>query len=384
MEISKKTLDTIAKIYDVGLNSENWPIVLEELCHHIDAVGSALFYDDCNNSELNAEITAYSQFWSNDALDRYLKYVQPYEPSEEIMRQTPPGIISYAQLMPYNSKFDIELYAKSMWDHFGVCAVSAVRMNDSGAWYDYLTFQYQRGQSKFQNNESNELKILLPHITKAIEITRPTALLKQRFKAVLDALDHLHIGVLILSKSHTVVTKNIAANKILEQYDGLFIDLQGRLKATGISDHQTLQRLITQVIETSGSKGTTNGGLTTIERRSGRDAFLLDIVPVRDPEHQIGRGFHGAIVFCIDPTETRHISARGVQKLYGLTNSETEICKLLVHGTSNKQMAEMRNVSSETIKSQVQSILKKTKSINRSALIRLVLSINIPIDTNDL
>ncbi|MEW8322399.1 MAG: LuxR C-terminal-related transcriptional regulator [Candidatus Thiodiazotropha taylori] len=383
MDISEKTLETIAKIYDVGLNSENWPIVLEELCHHLDAAGSALFYDDSNNSELNAEITAYSQFWSNDALDRYIRYVQPYEPSEEIMRQTPPGIISYSQLMPYNSKFDIKLYAKNMWDHFGVCAVSAVRMNGSGAWYDYLTFQFQRGQSKFHNNEVSELKILLPHITKAIQISRPTALLKQRFKAVLDALDHLHIGVLILSSSHTVVTHNIAATKILEQNDGLFMDTQGRLKAVGISDHQTLKRLITQVIETSGSKGTTSGGFIAIDRRSGRDAFLLDIVPARDPEHQIDRGFHGAIVFCIDPTETRHISTHGVQKIYGLTKSETEICRLLVHGISNKQMAEMRNVSSETIKSQVQSILKKTRSINRSALIRLVLSINIPVDTNE-
>ncbi|MEW8047655.1 MAG: helix-turn-helix transcriptional regulator [Candidatus Thiodiazotropha sp.] len=381
MNVSNKTLHMIARIYDVGLNSENWPVVLDELCNHMGAVGSALFYDDSNNPDLNADITAFSQFWSSCGLEKYQKHVQQYEPSEEIMRQARPGDVISAQLMPFTSELDIELYAKNMWEHFGICAVASVRMNDTGAWYDYLTFQFQSEHGVIQTDEVKELKILLPHITKAIEISRPTTLLKQRFKAVLDALDHFHIGVMIISDSGTVIINNIAAKKILEQKDGLVIDLEGRLRATEYNQQQLLQLSLCRVIETSRSNGTSSGEFINIERRSKRDAFLLDVVPIRDCDSQIGRGFHGAIVFCVDPTETRLISTLGIQNIYGLTKAESEVCRLLVNGLTYTQMAEKRNVSPETIKSQVQSALKKTRSVNRSELIRLALSINIPIDT---
>ncbi len=86
------------------------------------------------------------------------------------------------------------------------------------------------------------------------------------------------------------------------------------------------------------------------------------------------------MIFAIDPEEPGKVSTKGMEALYSLTASEASVCRYLVEGFSNPEIAEKRNVSPETVKSQVQSALRKTGTANRSELIRLALSINLPVD----
>lgn len=79
-----------------------------------------------------------------------------------------------------------------------------------------------------------------------------------------------------------------------------------------------LQKALLHVIATSGSNGTSSGNLMHIDRSSGRDAFLLKIVPLSNSMGELDQNFHGALAFCIDPEETRHISTRGMKQIYSL------------------------------------------------------------------
>jgi DNA-binding NarL/FixJ family response regulator len=87
----------------------------------------------------------------------------------------------------------------------------------------------------------------------------------------------------------------------------------------------------------------------------------------------------GALVFVIDPENQATFSVAGLGALYSLSDSEVSVCDLVLKGLSNRQIAEERGVSSETVKSQVSSIFLKTRRESRLDLMRLVVKINPPL-----
>ncbi len=377
---STDTLQMIGHIYDVGLSTGHWPDVIDHMVHHLGAKSSAIFYQDTQLPELNAEISVLSEFWRSDEIARYRRTAGDEEPSARLMRSAQPGDIVTSESIPWTEKLRIAPYAAKLWHLFGIRAVAAARLNDEAHWFDYITFQFDTRHGPMRPDEMAGLKVLLPHAARAMEISRPIALLERRYRAVLEVLDHLHIGVMVISQRCAVVVANKAAQRVLEAKDGLSLDTRGSLAAENQVTNQGLQQCLRDVIDTSKAAGTSNGSVTLVRRRSGRDPYLLQIVPLSDHRGHVERGFHGALAFCIDPDETRHVSTNGMQRVYGLTDAESAVCRLVIDGLSYAEMADARGVSPETIKSQVQAALKKTRSENRTMLVRLALSLNIPVD----
>lgn len=60
-----------------------------------------------------------------------------------------------------------------------------------------------------------------------------------------------------------------------------------------------------------------------------------------------------------------------------LTRAEYEVASMFVRGLSYEEIARGRNVSFETVKSQVTSILSKSETCNRVQLMMLVLEANL-------
>jgi len=69
----------------------------------------------------------------------------------------------------------------------------------------------------------------------------------------------------------------------------------------------------------------------------------------------------------------------GLQALYDLTATEIVVLELLVAGKSNHDIADIRGVSPETVKTQTRSVFAKLAVRNRAELVRRVLAINLPI-----
>lgn len=378
---SDKTLQLISDIYKVGLSPSHWPDVMDRLAGHFGAMGCAIFYEDSRHPELETEISVVSEFWCIDEhAVRYWEHVRGDEPSARLMRKAQPGEIVTGENLPLMEKLRIAPYAAKMWQLFGIRAVVAARLNSELHWFDYITFQFDGEHGPMRPSELDELRLLLPHVARALEISRPIALLERRFHAVLDALDHVHIGVLVVTAQRSVVIANQEARRILEADDGLSVDANGLLAASSIAADAQIQQLLEEVSDTSEARGTSSGRTLPIGRRSGRDPYLLQLVPLRDGEGLVAQGFRGAMAFCIDPDTQTNISTQGLQLVYGLTDAETAVCRLVIDGLTNAEIADSRGVSLETVKSQVQVALKKTRAENRSQLVRLALSLNLPVD----
>jgi DNA-binding CsgD family transcriptional regulator len=58
-----------------------------------------------------------------------------------------------------------------------------------------------------------------------------------------------------------------------------------------------------------------------------------------------------------------------MRELYGLTEAEAEVLRLLVEGHGSTEMAEVRGVSVHTVVSQIKSVLSKTGTRGCPALV---------------
>jgi len=106
---------------------------------------------------------------------------------------------------------------------------------------------------------------------------------------------------------------------------------------------------------------------------------MLELAPLRDSLAELERGLSGAILMIVDPENQHDISISRLAKLFTLTEAEAAVCQHMIAGLSAPEIAESRNVSEGTIRSQFKSIYSKTGVHRRAELLRLAIAVDPPI-----
>jgi len=211
-----------------------------------------------------------------------------------------------------------------------------------------------------------------------LEINRPFQILRRRFAAVLAALDRFQVGVLIPSAHGSIAVSNSAADRILDQKDGLSRGRDHTLRVPA-GQQAEFDQAVLSAISTGRAEGT--GGMTTlaISRPSDCTDFVVEISPLGSGDG-LDQGAKWAVVFIIDPDDKAAVSVQNMRMVFGLTEAETDVLSLLVDGHSSAEIADIRSTSPLTARSQAKSVYAKTDVSNRADLVRLALKVNPPID----
>ena len=180
--------------------------------------------------------------------------------------------------------------------------------------------------------------------------------------AALAALDRYHAAVMILDADLVVVARNRGAERLLARRDGLTLDPAGRPRASRRTDDARLQRAI---------RVGPAGSLIPLSRPSGRDPLLAEACRIP--------GSRGVLLLVVDPLEGARVCTRGLATLYGLTPAESEVCRLMASGLSSEEIAVLRAVSIETVRVQSKQVLQKTGAKSRSRLVRLAMTVRLPL-----
>ena len=384
MDISQKNLDLISDIYEVALDNGAWRPVLDQLALETGAEGVSSLVVDHTIPEIR--ISATSACFSEQALQEYNRDHLENEASA-IMALTkyPPGeFVSESQVLSDVGLTREEL-STTQWlrDRFNIDFRVATRLNTSPAWLDCLTFHYATERPYIRESEKEVIGLYRQHFGRVVEITRPFSLLQSRFRAVLSVLDRFHIGTFILSEKGNIVVCNREAERILELDDGLIRMRDQRLSCRDEQDRLNLSEVIENVCKTAKAQEHDKGRLMTVSRRSAEDPFLVDVAPLRGSDSILENGFRGALVMVSDPANHQQVSADGLRLLYGLSEAEEAICRMVIEGLRNDEIAESRNVTLDTVKTQLKSLYAKTRTNHRVDLLRLAQNVNIPVDLPD-
>ncbi|MBO6773084.1 MULTISPECIES: helix-turn-helix transcriptional regulator [unclassified Thalassospira] len=271
---------------------------------------------------------------------------------------------------------------KLLHDVFGIDERYAACLNTHGAWADVITVQLAGTENCIGKQDWSLLTALLPHWAKAMELYRTFKQLRVRFETILAGLDRLQLGVCIMTSQGEVIIKNEEALRITGAADGIRLGRAGNVILSSIKQQDAFDRAIISARDIVAAEGVGKSTMLTVPRKEGLSPYLVEVMPLRDDAGALEASCRGMIVVLIDPDRTDVISTKGMELLYGLTAAESEVCELIATGLTTLQVAESRNTSVETTKTQIKKVLEKTSTSSRSQLVRLAHHVNLPITKN--
>lgn len=377
MHVEQSMFAAIGAIYATTLSINQWSAALDEVAMAVGGNGAMLMVRDASAEELSINQTS-SRYRSEDVNE----YVQSIDQGDESRWMTaldhspPRTIVTDLDIWPDRAVYD-QMASVRYMRSLQLYHRCAARLCSHGGWHDVLAVLFREERAGITALESDRLQMLLPHLARALEVHRPFVLLERRYHAVLSVLDRLGIGVAILRGDRQIVTANQEAMRLLEARDGLHRDSAGRLAATG-DDAARFSHAVTQVARAAALEGQCDDTVLFIPRASRQEPYVVDMAPLRDVE-ALAEPFIGVLVLLIDPEHRAMISTDGLAHTYGLTLAEKAVCRLVANGMTAREIADDRNVSIGTIKSQTRTIFAKTSTRNRAELVRRAHSIVPPL-----
>jgi DNA-binding CsgD family transcriptional regulator len=262
---------------------------------------------------------------------------------------------------------------------FDICHRAGALLNKDLYWMDRFAIQLPAHRGRLVPDELSKLHLLLPHVAKALALSGPLMALQSRYRAVLDALDNLRIGVAFLTTDGGIVAENEEFRRQIEATTALRRDLAGRLVIDKGDAARAYQRLLTELRPHGFAGARPRRGAVLIDRGLERLPLCLELCPIAGDDTFGERGFRGFALYSLDPENPYEVDARRMAEVYGLTDAEAGVLSLIGEGLSNRSIAEVRETRPETVNTQVKSLLAKTAAENRVQLLRLATSFTLPL-----
>jgi DNA-binding CsgD family transcriptional regulator len=370
---------TLVSVYGAILDDTLWQPALDALSGELNASSALLIHSEVQDN-LPFRISLGSKLWAGIPQQQIEFFEHEYGHYEaeawDYLQRSAAGTIAYdtdfaeAEVLRQRPDYRYTI------ENFGLCHRFGVRLNDNPAWFDALTFQFSDDFAIAPETGRLLLPELSPHIAKATECGRTFRALRTQYEAALAALDHVAIGLCVVTDRAAIVVKNETFDAILAETPGLKILSGGELVCA--SKHGAFREAVRRCAKTAAGLDNTKEVLLATDDNSGA-GLLLEISPLRDQSGEVDRGLSAALVTVIDPKKTEALDTSKVALAWDLSEAEGEVLAMLVSGDTNAVMAEKRNVSVETIKSQLSSVYSKTSTRKRSDLIRLVTRTSPPI-----
>jgi len=386
MKLTSQNLKAIAQIYDVVLDSDQWDRVLEELGQQVGSIGCSVIIADHTLAELttlyvSSKLAPATKYFRENGhikqVEAILPKIRQIIPEQNFMSSED---IYLEHNRRYGTNLDTSSYEKWIASNFGVTQRFTSPLNHSAAYIDLASFQFGDLPQAHLNKSLSLAKTYLPHLAKAVEITRPFSLLKARFNAVLSVLDRFHLGVAIFSSDGSIVLSNLAAQKIFDRNDGLILGKSNLSATLDLATDSNLREAFLTANNVLDNPLDGHAEQVNVPRRDGATPYIVDVSPLTNREIDLEAFFRGVLVILVDPDDHPIIDVSGMELLFSLTQAEKEVCRLLVSGYTTLEMAEIRGTKPDSIRGQINTILHKTNTRRRSELVHLALSINLPVD----
>jgi hypothetical protein len=371
VDTEREIADCVGAIYEAATNGGSWEDVGKRLCRLTDAQRAMLRTIDRDNASRNIMMP----FDDGEAI--YLAYYHSLNPYvaqgrrdfAEARTRHLGNVMLGPELVPEQSFLRSEYYC-DFARHYERRHLLAGLLGVT----EPMPFGLFRGSDArpFTSKERRMMQTVLPHLQRALELR---ARLGQYSKASLTtqaALDALPVGIAIVDAGLRIRFMNEAARKDLARPDsGLRALRSGPYAADGVylsvhakNDAAPLSRLVGSA--TSGNAG---GSMRITNRDMSSYAALVSPVPQRlsadqAPTQEGGFAEKLAMVVICELGRAASLSPEMLCEVFGLSQAEADVAAALSGGASAEKVAQERDVSLATIRSQIRSILGKSDTEN--------------------
>ena len=229
-----------------------------------------------------------------------------------------------------------------------------------------LGIHRQRGQRHYTARERLQVKILLPHLQRALQIRHRLAPAATLPACSAQVLDTLGVAVVLMGAQLNVLYVNAAAIKLF----GADVPALLHASTKGCPRWQLTPPLARAVRAAIGSDSQAPACQSLRVPRAEGAPLIVSVAPFRSTNGPHA-GEPCALLLARDPGVCA-ASLLAMQHLFGLTPSETQVCQSLAQGQSVDEIANACAVSACTVKTHLHHIYGKTGARRQGELIALV------------
>ena len=374
--------DVLLHAYGSVLDASRWPEMLDRLVMSLDALGAVMVVKERGTDF--AGFDAASRFYQEERAEHFAYYKEALAHHEaddwaKLAQRAAGATYFDTELGPSVEELDARPHYRFAAEHFGTGRRIAFRLSESRGWFDAIAVGYPTSMPVVPHAVTRSVATIAPHLGRAVELTRAFEHLRQRYRALLSALDRFGFGVAIALPTGEVIVANAEAQRLFEEADAIRQRLDGRLSCTDADRTAQLAEAVAAASRTARGEGDALAAPLLLARRSGGDPVLLDVAPLHDGGGAIEAGLSGAVVHLMDMARPPPFDIARFATLYGLTEAEAEVCERLIEGDMAPVIAERRRTSVHTVRDQIKAVLAKTGCTSRSHLFRLLLKTLPPI-----
>jgi DNA-binding CsgD family transcriptional regulator len=363
-------LDLVGKIYECAAEPAAWEEFLTGLARAAGGQIAAIVYHDDQRDEhlVSKQIGIPPEF--------HHPYNNHYGAIDEWLRGAPgvtrTGWVGTGQMLVPDRKLSkSEFYNDHLRlndDAFHLCAVQIL---EEGSALSVVSVVRRRSAGPFGESQLRLLRILLPHLQRAMQLHHKFVALRNRSAMIESALDQVGTAIVFVDAKGHIIATNRTATALLAKGDGLIATPEG-LRATSVRESAQLEKLIRAAACTGNGNGFHSGGALEITRQDPHSPLAVLVTPVRMSLACLAPQIPAAAVFITDREQQAEPSGEILCRLCGMTPAEYKLSVLLTQGCSLQEAADIHRVTIATVRSQLKSIFGKTNVHTQSELVRLL------------
>jgi DNA-binding CsgD family transcriptional regulator/PAS domain-containing protein len=363
----------IGEIYDCVLEPKGWQPMVAQLQDLVDCVNAVFGVQALPAGRLLLTATSGIDAAHLEQLGNYgPDIIDQWGGSEEIARHSfeEPAVLSWKR--PRELWEGNRYYAQWAKPQGIVDVIGMVVARDASA-YGSLGFGRHVRAGPVTDAEIDLLRTILPHIQRAVSISRVIDLktiAAESFKAALDAL---HPGIVLVDAGLRIIHANTAAQGMLAAGDPI-ASSGGRLRVPHALGQQALLEAVTLANADESLIGRRGFGIPA--RTAAAEAVLLHVLPLRYGTLRPAlRPSAAAAVFVAAATSTPRPPEQAMAALFDLTPAESRVFAMIGTGKTIAQMTALLGIGRGTVKTHLLRIFAKTGTRRQAELVKLAASL---------
>lgn len=224
------------------------------------------------------------------------------------------------------------------------------------------------GRDDFSRDDVRRLRHLLPHFQQALRIQHRLRALQLQANVEVASSGAFGIASVLLDESGRILDLNPLAAAQVESRESVLHSSGGRLKAIG-------QRCSPSVHEALAHCKASGRAVRIMAQSADRHQLIkasLQALPA-DTETLAGTNEQRRFLLLLEiPRNAQRDVIESAARLFGFTQAEQEIVLGLLDGLNAEQIAAMRCISMNTVRTQLRSVLAKTQMTRQIDLVRML------------
>ena len=373
MDTADRLLGLIETLYAAPGTDEGWPAFLNDLRAAMSGSAVSFISHDFRECHTGMMATTLTDAASLQEYRENWAAVDPWAYSERLHRMRAGDVVLGDECIPHAEVKRTAFYNEFARHHDVVrCVVGMIEAGPRAV--SVISVNGSERHGPFNREQSTLLEALMPHLRRALQLHRRVTSAEAISDGVAGVIARSSRAVLLIDSGGRVTFMNPSASRLVAARDGLTVE-RGQLRAARPDDTTKLHALLADAIKTSTGDGLGAGGALAIGRPSDRRPLFVLVCPVF-PARTLLPGLEAAaaMIFVSDPEQSTVPNEEMLQVLFGLTQAEAKLTRLVAEGASLVEAGAQLGLRRETVRSRMKTIFEKTSTHRQAELVRLVLN----------